>query len=66
MRSHLTRRKVISTASSRSYVLYRRDYDAAEYHNRLAVELNPNDADRKMALARRRAAFSPRMSSTRR
>jgi tetratricopeptide (TPR) repeat protein len=30
--------------------LYRRDYDAAEHHNRLAVELNPNDADRKMAL----------------
>jgi TolB-like protein/class 3 adenylate cyclase/Flp pilus assembly protein TadD len=30
--------------------LYRRDYDAAERHYRRAVELNPNDADRIMAL----------------
>ncbi|CCV15042.1 adenylate/guanylate cyclase domain-containing protein [Mesorhizobium sp. STM 4661] len=30
--------------------LYRRDYDAAEYHYRRALELNPNDADRLMGL----------------
>ena len=30
--------------------LYRRDYDAAEHHYRRAVELNPNDADRRMSL----------------
>jgi adenylate cyclase len=30
--------------------LYRRDYDAAEYHYRRALELNPNDADRRMGL----------------
>ena len=31
--------------------LYRRDYDAAEHHYRRALDLNPNDADRRMALA---------------
>ena len=31
--------------------LYRRDYDAAEHHYRRALELNPNDADRRMGLA---------------
>jgi adenylate cyclase len=30
--------------------LYRRDFDAAEYHYRKALELNPNDADRRMGL----------------
>jgi TolB-like protein/Flp pilus assembly protein TadD len=30
--------------------LFRRDYDTAERHYRLAVKLNPNDPDRKMAL----------------
>jgi adenylate cyclase len=29
--------------------LYRRDYDAAEHHYRRALDLNPNDADRRMA-----------------
>jgi adenylate cyclase len=28
--------------------LYRRDYDLAEYHYRKALDLNPNDADRRM------------------
>ena len=31
--------------------LYRRDYDAAEHHYRRALDLNPNDADRRMGLA---------------
>jgi len=31
--------------------LYRRDYDAAEYHYHKSLELNPNDADRRMGLA---------------
>jgi len=30
--------------------LYRRDYDTAEYHYRLALDLNPNDADRRMGM----------------
>lgn len=31
--------------------MYRRDHDAAEHHYRRAVDLNPNDADRRMGLA---------------
>ena len=30
--------------------LYRRDYEAAEHHYRRAIELNPNDADRRMGM----------------